>query len=345
MKPPKPTTDVEVSVAMPCLNEEMTLGTCIEKVQQTLKALGIKGEIIVADNGSTDGSVEIAESLGAKVVHQPIRGYGAAYLAGIAAAQGKYIIIGDSDDTYDFTDLERFIEPLRNGYDLVMGSRFKGEILPGAMSWSHRYIGNPILSGILRWFFKTNISDSHCGMRGFTREAYERMALQTTGMEFASEMVVKAVQEDLKIHEVPITYYPREGESKLNSFRDAWRHLRFMLLLSPTYLFVLPGSLLFVLGLLVLLVMLPGPVQIGNHAYDIHVMTLVRLCRTAWLSDFEYGALCSGVCRCRPVCAERCDDKPFVSTLHTGTRHRFGRSVVPVWRCHRSPRSVGVDTE
>ena len=265
---------IDVSIVMPCLNEQATIGACIEKAQRTMKDLGTRGEVIVADNGSTDGSATIAESLGATVVHQPIRGYGAAYLAGIAAAQGKYIIIGDSDDTYDFTDLERFIEPLHNGYDLVMGSRFKGEILPGAMSWSHRYIGNPILSGILRWFFKTDISDAHCGMRAFTRDAYDKMALQTTGMEFASEMVVKAVQEDLKIYEVPITYYPREGESKLSSFRDAWRHLRFMLLLSPTHLFVLPGSLFFILGMLALLIMLPGPVQIGSHAYDIHVMTL-----------------------------------------------------------------------
>jgi glycosyltransferase involved in cell wall biosynthesis len=266
--------NIEVSVVMPCLNEQQTIQTCIQKAQRTLKKLGTRGEIIVADNGSTDNSVEIAQSEDAQVIHQPIRGYGAAYLAGIAAARGKYIVIGDSDDTYDFTDLERFIEPLRNGYDLVMGSRFKGEILPGAMSWSHRYIGNPILSGILRWFFKTNISDAHCGMRSFTRDAYDKMALQTTGMEFASEMVVKAAGANLKVYEVPITYYPREGESKLNSFRDAWRHLRFMLLLSPTHLFVLPGTVFFVLGLLALLAMLPGPIQIGNHAYDIHVMTL-----------------------------------------------------------------------
>ena len=234
--------EIEVSVVMPCLNEEATVGACIEKAHRTLKRLGLRGEVIVADNGSTDASVPIAESLGARVVHQPIRGYGAAYQAGIQAARGKYILIGDSDDTYDFTDLERFITPLRNGYDFVMGSRFKGEILKGAMSWSHRTIGNPILSGILRWFFHTSISDAHCGMRAFTREAYEVMQLQTTGMEFASEMVIKVVQADLKLCEVPITYYPRQGESKLNSFRDAWRHLRFMLLLSPTHLFVLPGG-------------------------------------------------------------------------------------------------------
>ena len=221
--------NVEVSIVMPCLNEQETLGACIEKAQRTLKSLTIQGEVVIADNGSTDNSVAIAKSLGVRVVHQPLRGYGAAYLAGIPAAHGKYIIIGDADDTYDFTDLERFITPLRNGYDMVIGNRFKGEMLPGAMSWERRYIGNPILSGILRWLFGTSISDSHCGMRSFTAEAYTRMALQTTGMEFASEMVIKAVQANLKTLEIPINYYPRAGESKLNPITDAARHVRFML--------------------------------------------------------------------------------------------------------------------
>ncbi len=220
---------IEISVVMPCLNEEETLGACIEKAQRTLDALGFPGEVVVADNGSTDNSVAIAQNLGARVVHQPTRGYGAAYLAGFAAAQGQYIVMGDSDDTYDFTDLERFIMPLQNGYDLVMGNRFKGEILPGAMPWTRRYIGNPILSGMLRVLFGTYISDSHCGMRSFTTDAYKRMNLRTTGMEFASEMVIKAVETKLKILEIPITYHPRAGESKLNAIRDALRHIRFML--------------------------------------------------------------------------------------------------------------------
>ena len=221
--------NIEISVVMPCLNEEETLDICIEKAQKTLRELGICGEVVIADNGSTDDSVVIAERLGASVVHQPTRGYGAAYLAGLAAAQGQYIIMGDSDDTYDFTDLERFITPLQNRYDLVIGNRFKGKILPGAMPWARRYIGNPILSGMLRILFGTYISDSHCGMRSFTAEAYKQMDLKTTGMEFASEMVIKAVQENLKILEIPITYHPRGGESKLNAIRDAWRHVRFML--------------------------------------------------------------------------------------------------------------------
>lgn len=220
---------IDVSVVMPCLNEEETLGICIEKARDTLNALSYQGEVIIADNGSTDDSVAIAQNLGARVVHQQTRGYGAAYLAGFAAAQGQYIVMGDSDDTYDFTDLERFIKPIQNGYDLVIGNRFKGEILPGAMPWARRYIGNPILSGILRMLFGTYISDSHCGMRAFTAEAYERMNLKTTGMEFASEMVIKAVQSELKILEIPIIYHPRGGESKLNDIRDAWRHIRFML--------------------------------------------------------------------------------------------------------------------
>lgn len=269
--------NIEVSIVMPCLNEEETLGTCIQKAQNTLEKLGIQGEVVVADNGSTDASAAIAEHLGARVVHQPLRGYGAAYLAGIASAEGQYIVIGDSDDTYDFTDLERFITPLRDGCDFVIGNRLKGEILPGAMPGLHRYLGNPVLTGILNVLFRSGVSDAHCGMRSFTREAYQQMELQTTGMEFASEMVIKAIKTDLKIKEIPITYYPRKGESKLNSFRDGWRHLRFMLMLSPTYLFLVPGILLFLLGLIGTVALLPGPLQIGSRAYDIHVMVLACL--------------------------------------------------------------------
>ncbi len=266
-----------VSIVMPCLNEEDTLGTCIQKAQETLAALGIQGEVVVADNGSTDDSVTIAERLGARVVHQPLRGYGAAYLAGIAAAEGQYIVIGDSDDTYDFTDLERFIIPLRDGCDFVIGNRLKGEILPGAMPRLHRYLGNPALTGVLNLLFRSGVSDAHCGMRSFTREAYQQMELQTTGMEFASEMVINATKADLKITEVPITYYPRKGESKLNSFRDGWRHLRFMLMLSPAYLFLIPGIILFLFGFAGTVVLLLGPLQIDNRAYDIHVMVLACL--------------------------------------------------------------------
>lgn len=277
MKTQENTMEIEVSIVMPCLNEEETLGACIQKAQNTLVELGIQGEIVVADNGSTDASVAIAKRLGVRVIHQPLRGYGAAYLAGIAAAEGQYIVIGDSDDTYDFTDLERFITPLRDGYDFVIGNRLKGEILPGAMPKLHRYLGNPVLTGLLNLLFRSGVSDAHCGMRSFTREAYQQMELQTTGMEFASEMVIKAIKTDLEIKEIPITYYPRKGESKLNSFRDGWRHLRFMLMLSPTYLFLIPGILLFLLGFIGTVALLPGPLQIGSRAYDIHVMVLACL--------------------------------------------------------------------
>ena len=269
--------NIEVSVVMPCLNEEKTIGTCIEKAQAALKTLCITGEVIIADNGSTDNSVAIAQKLGARVVHQPIRGYGAAYLAGIAAAQGKYIVIGDSDDTYDFAEIPRFLQPLREGAELVMGSRFLGNICPGAMPKLHQYLGNPILTGILNILFKAGISDAHCGMRAFTRGAYQQMELQTTGMEFASEMVIQATKANLKIAEVPITYYPRKGTSKLNSFRGGWRHLRFMLLLSPTYLFLFPGIVLFLLGFIGTALLLPGPLKIGERAYDVHVMVLACL--------------------------------------------------------------------
>lgn len=222
---------VEVSVVMPCLNEAETIGLCVQKSLQALKQNNLCGEVIVADNGSTDNSANIAQKLGAKVVHQPKRGYGSAYLTGFAAAKGKYIVMGDSDNTYDFSQLSNFLQPLRQGYDLVIGSRLKGQILEGAMPWLHRYIGNPILTGILNLLFQAGVSDAHCGMRAFTREAYDKMQLRTTGMEFASEMVIKAAKAKLNIAEIPITYYSRKGQSKLRSFRDGWRHLRCMVFL------------------------------------------------------------------------------------------------------------------
>jgi glycosyltransferase involved in cell wall biosynthesis len=257
---------------MPCLNEADTIGLCVERAKQSLQDLQVQGEVVVVDNGSTDESIDIALSKGARVVYQPIRGYGSAYLKGIAEAQGQYIVIGDSDNTYDFGEIGRFLEPLYQGNDLVMGSRFKGKILPGAMPWSHQYIGNPVLTGVLNLLFRAGVSDAHCGMRAFTRSAYERLQLQTMGMEFASEMVIQAARAGLKIAEVPITYYPRRGHSKLRSIPDGWRHLRFMLLYSPTYVLLLPGFVMWVLGMLIVTLLLPGPVPIGGHAYDVHFM-------------------------------------------------------------------------
>lgn len=267
----------EISIVMPCLNEERGIGISIKKAKEAIKKNKLSAEIIVSDNGSTDNSVKIAKKLGARVVFQKRKGYGAAYLKGLSAAKGRYIVMGDSDDTYDFRDIPKFIKPLREGYDVVMGSRFKGKILKGAMTWSHRYIGNPILSGMLRLMFGTSVSDSHCGMRSFTREAYKKMNLKTTGMEFASEMVVKALYKKLKIAEVPITYHPRKGDSKLVGLKDAWRHLRFMLMYSPNYLFLLPGSILFILGFVTMIALLKGPIYIFNHGFDIHVLILASL--------------------------------------------------------------------
>lgn len=273
----RPAGAVQVSVVMPCLNERDTIGPCITRALAALAALGLPGEVIVADNGSTDGSIEIAQQLGARVVHQAVRGYGAAYMKGIAAAQGEYILMGDSDSTYDFMDLPRLIAPLRQGYDLVMGSRFMGKILPGAMPWANRYIGNPVLTGMLNLLFKLRISDAHSGLRAFTRTAYERMQLRTTGMEFASEMVIKASMAHLRVTEVPITYHPRGGTSKLSPLGDGWRHVRFMLLFSPAYLFLLPGLVAMVVGLLVTAVLVRGPFYLGNFYVGIHYMIVGSL--------------------------------------------------------------------
>ncbi|TKJ42289.1 hypothetical protein CEE37_01015 [candidate division LCP-89 bacterium B3_LCP] len=243
----------EVSVVMPCLNEEVTVGICIGKAMDTMEKAGIKGEVVISDNGSTDKSVEIAEGLGARVVHQSEKGYGNAYIKGLSEAKGKYIVMADSDDSYDLTDLIRFIEPLRQGYDMVMGSRLKGEIKPGAMSWTHR-LGNPVLSGFLNLLYRTGMSDAHCGMRAFTRDALQRMHLQTAGMEFASEMVIKASKAKLKVTEIPITLHPdgRTRPPHLRTFSDGWRHLRFMLMYSPRHLFGISGTILSLIGLVLL---------------------------------------------------------------------------------------------
>jgi hypothetical protein len=269
--------DLDISVVMPCLNEEGSIGACVDKALEGIRRSGLRGEVVVCDNGSTDCSAEIAASHGARVVLQPERGYGNAYLKGFEAARGRYLVMGDADDTYDFTEVDRFVGLLRQGYDYVLGSRFAGEIRPGAMPWLHQYVGNPVLTWVLNRLFGLDASDAHSGMRAFTREAYDRMRLQTTGMEFASEIVVNAAKSRLKTAEVPITYYPRVGESKLDSLRDGWRHLRFMLLHSPNYLFMLPGLVLLVLGLAGAVWLLPGPQFVGGMMVDIHVMVLAAL--------------------------------------------------------------------
>lgn len=235
---------------MPCLNEARTVGTCVAKARTTLDRLGVAGEVVIADNGSTDDSPEIARREGARVVHVERKGYGSALQGGIAAARGQYVIMGDADDSYDFTALEPFIQRLRQGDDLVMGNRFKGGIAPGAMPWLHRYVGNPVLTGILNFFFHTPIRDAHCGLRGFRKDSYDKLELSTPGMEFASEMVVKATLLGQKITEVPTTLHPdgRDRPPHLRSFRDGWRHLRFLLLMCPFWLYLIPSLLLFGLG-------------------------------------------------------------------------------------------------
>lgn len=271
--PAGPEADPEVSVVIPCLNEAEGVGVCVEKAFKAFETMGLAGEVVVVDNGSSDGSGRIAAEKGARVVHERRRGYGNAYLRGFRSARGRYVVMGDADDTYDFLDLPRFVEPLRSGgADMVMGTRLKGEIRPGAMPWTHRWIGNPILSGLLRLMFRTRVSDAHCGMRSFTRAALERMRLRTTGMEFASEIVVNSLRANLRIVEVPITYHPRIGESKLEGLSDAWRHMRFMLLFAPSTLFMLPGLALGALGALAMGATVAGPVTMLGRTWDYHVL-------------------------------------------------------------------------
>jgi glycosyltransferase involved in cell wall biosynthesis len=255
---------------IPCLNEASSIERCVERAREALHGQGWQGEVIVADNGSEDMSADLATRAGALVVHEPRRGYGSAYLAGFAAAAGEYIVMADADLTYDFGDIPRFVEELDGGADLVMGDRMKG-IQPGAMPWLHRYVGNPLLSGVLNLFFKTGVRDAHCGMRALRREVLPRLDLRTTGMEFASEMVVRAGKERLQISEIPIHYHPREGDSKLSSFRDGWRHLRFLLVHSPTWLFIVPGAAMAFLGALVSLTVLLQ-IPVFGREWDLHSM-------------------------------------------------------------------------
>lgn len=284
---------LELTILMPCLNEAETLATCIGKARSFLDRTGIAGEIVIADNGSTDGSRDIALGLGARVVPVAERGYGAAIAGGIVAARGRYIVMGDADDSYDFANLDAFIAQLRAGADLVMGNRFKGGIGPGAMPWHHRHIGNPVLSAVGRLFFGTPIGDFHCGLRGFSRAALLGLNLRTSGMEFASEMVVKATLAQLDVREVPTTLV-KDGRSRpphLRSFRDGWRHLRFLLLFSPRWLFLYPGIVLLWLGLLVGAILLPGPARFGQVSFDIHTFLVAALCIIVGLQSLSFAII------------------------------------------------------
>lgn len=269
-------TTRKVSAVIPCLNEEESLGICIEKALACFEALGVEGEVVVGDNGSTDRSIEIAEGLGARVAHQSIRGYGAALMAAIEAAEGEFILMADADDSYDWSNLRPFIEKLEAGHDLVMGNRFAGGIEPGAMPFLHYWVGNPFLSTLARLVHNAPIRDFHCGQRGFTKEAFERMKLKTPGMEFATEMVVMAARHGMKVCEVPVKLYPdkRTRPPHLRTFRDGWRHLHFIMTYAPNYLYLLPGALAFLLGVLLQGALWRGPITVAGHYVGIHWLAL-----------------------------------------------------------------------
>jgi glycosyltransferase involved in cell wall biosynthesis len=282
-----------VSAIIPCLNEERTLGICIRKALDAFARRGIRGEVVVGDNGSTDQSVAIAESLGARVVHQPVRGYGAAITAAAGASRGKYMIMADADDSYDWGNLDHFIDALENGAELVMGNRFAGGIEPGAMPPLHRYLGNPVLSAVARWAHRSPIRDFHCGMRGFTRDAFRRMGARSPGMEFASEMVINAHRAGLDIREVPIKLYPdkRDRPPHLRSFRDGWRHLRLIIAHAPDTLYLIPGLILLCSGIFGLVVLSAGPVIVRGRYFGIHFVALSAMAALIGLSAIMLGML------------------------------------------------------
>ncbi len=271
--------DIEVSVVIPCLNEEATVGTCVSKAVRALRDLGLRGEVVVVDNGSTDRSARVALEAGARVVREDRPGYGLAYMTGFAEARGRFLVMGDADDTYDFSDLSGFIEPLRAGADMVMGSRLRGRIEPGAMPRHHRYFGVPLLTAVLNVLFGAGVSDAHCGMRSLTAGTARALGLRSTGMEFASEMIIKAARGRMRIAEIPITLHRggRPGRPHLRSFRDGWRHLKMMFMLSPTHLFLIPGAGAFGLGVALMAVMAFGPYTLGGVLIDYHWMILGSL--------------------------------------------------------------------
>ena len=286
-------TEIHVTAVMPCLDEEKTLGGCIEKAQRAFREMGVVGEVVVADNGSLDRSVAVAESLGARVVHEPRRGYGAALMAGIATARGRIVVMADADDSYDWASLGDFVRKVDEGYDLVMGNRFKGGIEPGAMPALHRYLGNPVLSTLARVMYRIPIADFHCGMRAFTREAFDRMGVRTTGMEFATEMIVNASHAGLRIAEIPTRLYPdkRDRAPHLRSFRDGWRHLRFMLTYAPDWLYLVPGFLLVLPGVLGMLVLSEGAATVGGFRLGIHFLALSSLLTMLGANVVGFGVL------------------------------------------------------
>jgi hypothetical protein len=314
----------ELTILMPCLNEAETIETCIRKAKGYLERSGISGEVVIADNGSTDGSQAMAEALGARVVDVPVKGYGAALGAGIAAARGRYIIMGDSDDSYDFSRLDAFVEHLRGGADLVMGNRFKGGIAPSAMPPLHRYLGNPVLSTIGRVFFRAPVGDFHCGLRGFSRQAILGLKLNTPGMEFASEMVIKATIMGLKVTEVPTTLSP-DGRSRpphLRSWRDGWLHLKLLLTFAPNWLFYYPGMALLAVGTAVFLALLGGPIAIAGVTFDIASLILASALGADRVSACVF--LCAG-----QVAHGQCGAHARLTKVQTHGRRDFGGPRLP----------------
>ncbi len=289
--PQKSSLKKGLSIVMPCLNEEKTLAVCINKAKNSLKSMNIDGEVIIADNGSTDNSISIAKECGARVVNVREKGYGSALRGGIAAAEYEYVIMGDADDSYDFSNISQFVQKLDEGFELVMGNRFKGGIEPGAMSFSHKYIGNPFLSGLGRLFFRTKIGDFHCGLRAFRKDKIEELGLCTTGMEFASEMVVKSVLFKLKITEVPCKLFPdgRDRPPHLRSIPDGLRHLEFLLLYSPKWLFVYPGIFLFAMGLLFTILIYIQPLHIGRIQFEVTSMLYSALAMLIGMQMLQFA--------------------------------------------------------
>jgi glycosyltransferase involved in cell wall biosynthesis len=288
---------VEVSAVIPCLDEARTIGICVQKAQRSFAALGIAGEVVVVDNGSTDDSARIARDLGARVIHESVKGYGVALHAGIEAARGRIIVMGDSDDSYDWSAIAPFIAKIDEGYDLVIGNRFMGGIAPGAMPPLHRYLGNPVLSAITRLAFGVKVGDVHCGMRAFTKEAFARLAMGTSGMEFATEMMASAAYHGLRIAEVPTRLYPdkRDRPPHLRTFRDGWRHLRFILTHAPDYLYIGPGALMLFAGLLLQFLLARGPIDLHGMQLGIHYLALGSMLSLAGFNVINLGVLAKAV--------------------------------------------------
>jgi hypothetical protein len=289
---------VEVSVVIPCLNEAQSIAFCVEKALAALREMGIEGEVVVSDNGSVDGSVEIATAHGARVVHARVKGYGSALRTGIENARGRFIILGDADGSHDFAETPRFIAKWSEGYEFVIGNRFQGEIKAGAMSWHHRHLGTPVLTAILNLFFGAGVRDINCGMRGMTKELAAQLNFRTNGMEFASESLIKAAKSGARIAEVPITMWPdkRGRPPHLRSFRDGWRHLRFIMLSAPNWLFLLPGGLLMSMGMGLVLWLLPGPMLAGKVGLDINTMSLAIMLVLLGMHIFSIGLFVKVFC-------------------------------------------------